>query len=63
MGAMSLSNLHPDFKNGLLLVVAAVPLESGFSDTSWALAAFDRRDLTAAQYGLLTAASGLGVGS
>ena len=45
MAAVSFSNLHPDLRLGLLLVVAAVFLEAGFSGTLWAATASDRLDL------------------
>ena len=60
MAVVSFSNLHPDFRLGLLLVVAAVFLKAGSSGNFWAAAASARLDLASAQYGWLTAASGLG---
>ena len=60
IAAMSLSNLHPDFRLGLLLAVAALLLARGSFGTVWALLASDRLGPTSVQYGLLTAAFGLG---
>ena len=60
MTGVSLSNLHPDLKLGLLLVVAALPLVKGASGPVWALLASYRLDLSSTQDGLFIAASGLG---
>ena len=60
MAAVSFSNLHPDLRLGLLLVVAAVFLEAGFSGTLWAATASDRLDLGPSHYGWLSAAGSLG---
>ena len=60
MAAMSLSNLHPDLRLGLLLVVAALLLDAGSSGTLWATHGLTQLELSDAQGGLLTAAFGLG---
>ena len=60
MAGVSFSNLHPDFRLGLLLAVAALLLDRGSSTTVWALLASDRLGPTSVQYGLLTAAFDLG---
>ena len=60
MPAMWLSNLHPDLKLGLLLVVAAVCLEGGFSGTFWAANASGQLDRGPSHYGWLSAAGSLG---
>ena len=59
MAGMSFSTLHPDFRFGLLLVVAALFLNAG-SSSIWGDTASGRLDLTSVQYGLRTAAGGLG---
>ena len=59
MAGMSFSALHPDLRFGLLLVVAALFLNAG-SSSIWADTSSGRLDLTSVQYGLLTAAGGLG---
>ncbi len=60
MAGVTLSKLHPDFRLGLLLVVAALLLHRGSSGTDWALLASRSLDLMRGQYGLLVVASGLG---
>ena len=60
MAGVSFSTLHPDFRFGLLLVVAALFLNVGSSSTFWAETSSGLLDLTLVQYGLLTAAGGLG---
>ncbi len=57
---VSFSNLHADFKLGLLLVVAAALLEVGSSDTFRAVAAFGWLGVTPEQSGLPSVLSGLG---
>ena len=59
MAGMSFSTLHPDLRFGLLLVVAALFLNAG-SSSIWAGTSSGWLDLTSVQYGLLTAAGGLG---
>ena len=59
MAGMSPSTWHPDFRLGLLLVVAALFLDAG-SSSIWGESSSGRLDLTAVQYGLRTAAGGLG---
>ena len=54
------ANLHPDFKLGFLLVVAAAFLVVGGSDAFWGVIASDRLGLSASQFGWLSAAVGLG---
>ena len=54
------ANLHPDFKLGFLLVVAAAFLFVGGSDAFWGVIASDRLGLSASQFGWLSAAVGLG---
>ena len=56
MAGVSFSNLHPDFRLSLLLVVAALLLAKGSFGTVWALLASDRLGPTSVQYGWLTAA-------
>ena len=60
MSAMSLSNLHPDLKLGLLLVGAVLFLDAGSSVAFRALLVSDRLDLSDLQYGLITAVSAVG---
>ena len=61
MAAVSFSNLHPDFKLGLLLVGTALLLDVGSSGASEAMVVHpDRLDLSYLQYKLLTASFGLG---
>ena len=61
MAAVSLSDLHPDLKLGLLLVAAAMLLDVGSSGTFAALLLpHDRLDISGLRYGLLIAASSLG---
>ena len=60
MAGVSFSTLHPDFRFGLLLVVAALFLNVGSSSTFWAETSSGLLDLTLVQYGLRTAAGGLG---
>ena len=57
---VSFSNLHADFKLGLLLVVAAALLEVGSSDTFRAVAASGWLGLTLEQSGLPSVLRGLG---
>jgi hypothetical protein len=49
MAAVSLSNLHPDLKLGLLLVVAALLLGPGSSGTLWTATASSWLDFTSVQ--------------
>ena len=60
MTGVSFTNLHPDFKLGLVLVVAAVLLETGSSYSFRAVAFSGRIDPASAQYGLSYVANGLG---
>ena len=61
MAAVSFSNLHPDFKLGLLLVGAALLLDVGSSGASEAMVVHpDRLDRSYLQYILLIASFGLG---
>ena len=60
MAAVKFSNLHPDFRLGLLLVAAALLLDAGESGTLWDPAASDRLSLSSLQFGWLTMAGGLG---
>lgn len=61
MGAVSLPNLHPDFKLGLLLAGAALLLDIGGSGTFKALLVpHDRLDISFLRYLLLNAALALG---
>ena len=60
MAGVSFSNLHPDLKLGLLLVVAACFLKAGSSDSIRAVVTSGALDFSAAQYGPLFAANGLG---
>ena len=57
---VSFSNLHADFKLGLLLVVAAALLEVGSSDTFRAVAAAGWLGLTLEQSGLPSVLRSLG---
>ena len=59
MVGVSFSNLQTGLRLGLLLVVAALPLEAGLFGNFWAAAVSDRWDLMTVQYGLLTAPNGL----
>ena len=59
MPAVSLSNLHPDLRLGLLLVVTALLLNAGSSGIFWAETSSSWLDFTSVQYGLLAAAGGL----
>ena len=60
MASMSFSTCNPDLRLGFFLVVAALLLDAGISGTFRALYAPDRLDLSDLQYGLFTAAFGLG---
>ena len=60
MAAVKFSNLHPDFRLGLLLVAAALLLDAGGSGALWGPAASDRLGLSSSQFGWLTMAGGLG---
>ena len=60
MPFVSLSNLHPRFKLGILLVFAALLLDSGGSGAFSAAMASDQLDLSPGQYNWLFAAGGLG---
>ena len=61
MANVALSNLHPDLRLGLLLVVAALLLGRGMSSgPDWALLAAPWPDLTPMHFGLFAASSGLG---
>ena len=60
MPAMSLTNLRPDLKLGLLLVAAVLLLEAGRSGDHWILLASDPFDFSNLQFGLLSAAFGVG---
>ena len=60
MAAVKFSNLHPDFRLGLLLVAAALLLDAGESGALWDPAASDRLGLSSSQFGWLTMAGGLG---
>ena len=60
MAGVTFSNLHPDFRLGLLLVVAAWLLDAGDLGTLWAAASSARLDFTSAQYVLLHVAGSLG---
>ena len=60
MVGVSFSNLHPDFKLGLLLVVATCFLKAGSSDSIRAVVTSGALDFRATQYGTLLAANGLG---
>ena len=60
MAPVLFSNLHPDFKLGFLLVVAAGFLAAGSSNFFWSLIASDRLGLSASQFGWTTLAGGLG---
>ena len=60
MAAVKFSNLHPDFRLGLLLVAAALLLDAGESGALWDPAASARLDFTSAQYVLLHVAGSLG---
>ena len=57
---MLYANLHPDFKLGFLLVVAAALLVAGGSGAFWGVIASDRLGLSASQFGWLSAAVSLG---
>ena len=60
MASVLFSNLHPDFKLGFLLVVAAALLAAGGSHTFWSVIATDRLGLSATQFGWTTLAGGSG---
>ena len=60
MASVSLSNLHPDFKLGLLLVVAAALLAAGSSIAFLYTVAHDQLDVGASEFGWITLAGGLG---
>ena len=60
MAGMSFSTLHPDFRFGLLLVVAALFLNAGSTSNFWAETSSGLLDLTPVQRGLRMAAGGLG---
>ena len=61
MAAVSFSNLHPDFKLGLLLVGAALLLEAGSSGTFEALLVpHDRLDISFLRHRLVIAVLTLG---
>ena len=60
MADVSFSTWHPDLRLGLLLVVAALLLNAGSTATFGAETSSGQLDPTPAQYGLLTAAGGLG---
>ena len=60
MAPVLFSNLHPDFKLGFLLVVAAALLAAGGSHAFWSVIATDRLGLSASQFGWTTLAGGLG---
>ena len=60
MAGVTFSNLHPDFRLGLLLVAAALLLDAGESGALWDPAASARLDFTSAQYVLLHVAGSLG---
>ena len=60
MPAMSLTNLRPDLMLGLLLVAAVLLLEAGRSGDHWILLASDPFDFPNLQFGLLSAAFGMG---
>ena len=60
MADMSSSTWHPDFRLGLLLVVAALFLNAGSSGALWAETSSGQIDFTSVQYRLLAAAVGLG---
>ena len=55
-----LSNLHPDFKLGFLLVVTAALLAAGTPNALWYLIASDRLGVGASDFGWITLAGGLG---
>ena len=55
-----LSNLHPDFKLGLLLLLTAALLAAGGPNPIWYIMASDRLGVGASEFGWITAAAGLG---
>ena len=59
MAAVKFSNLHPDFRLGLLLVVAALLLDAGKPGASWFASVSGWLDLTSVQSVLLHVAGSL----
>ena len=59
MDGVSFASWHPDLRLGLLLVAAALLLNSGSSGTLWAETSSSWPDFTSVQYGLLAAADSL----
>ena len=60
MGVVSLRNLHPDLKLGLVLVAAAVLLGLGASNRLTALMVAEQLDLSLTSYGWLVTVGGIG---
>ena len=60
MASVSLSNLHPDFKLGFLLVIAAALLAAGSPDAFWYIVTSERLGVGASEFGWITLSGGLG---
>ena len=60
MASVSLSNLHPDFKLGFLLVIAASLLAAGSPDAFWYIVTSERLGVGASEFGWVTLSGGLG---
>ena len=60
MTSVSLSNLHPDFKLGFLLAVAASLLAAGSTDGFWCVVTSERLGVEASDFGWITLSGGLG---